>query len=320
MKVRKNAKFPYQAKNLVLYLIPRILFEKRRKKKIAHYFQKHPEQQSYIKQRVDYYCKLQETKALPGNALSVGNFKFGKQYHFAYFFDTYEYVKYFSKQLRFCFSFGDITWIPECPTIVKSRPIGDSNENSVLLKLNKFRHFNFIADQTPFSAKQNKLIGRGLLYQQNRIDFYKKWFGTPLCDLGQVNTKPVYNPAWICEKMSREAHLQYKFILCLEGNDVATNLKWVMLTNSLAVMSKPKFETWFMEGTLIPNYHYVAIADDYSDLEERLNYYITHEDEALAIIRHANEYVQQFLDAEREDIVSLLVLQKYFERTSQSKL
>ncbi len=317
MKIRQNAKFPYQVKNIVSYLCPRKLFEIRRAAKIRRYLAKHPEEKAYIEQRVNYYCKLQAHTSLPVDAMCLGQFKYGKEYHFAYYFDTYEYVKYFSKKLRFCFSFGDITWIPQCPTIVKSRPISELNENSILLKLNKFRHFNFIVDSTPFSAKQNKLIGRGLLYQQNRIDFYKKWFGTPLCDLGQVNEKPVYDPAWICKKMTREAHLQYKFILCLEGNDVATNLKWVMLTNSLAVMPKPKYETWFMEGTLIPNYHYVAIADDFSDLEERLNYYISHEDEALAIIHHANEYVQQFLNAEREDIVSLLVLQKYFEKTQQ---
>ena len=40
---------------------------------------------------------------------------------------------------------------------------------------------------------------------------------------------------------------KHKFILCIEGNDVASNLKWVMSSNSVAVMPKPKFESWFME-------------------------------------------------------------------------
>ncbi|GIR91542.1 MAG: hypothetical protein CM15mP92_0060 [Halieaceae bacterium] len=75
------------------------------------------------------------------------------------------------------------------------------------------------------------------------------------------------------KESSLDTHLKHKFILCIEGNDVASNLKWVMSSNSVAVMPKPKYESWFMEGKLIPNYHYILIKDDYSDLEEKLNYY-----------------------------------------------
>ena len=35
-------------------------------------------------------------------------------------------------------------------------------------------------------------------------------------------------------------------------------------------MPKPKFETWFMEGILVADQHYILIKDDYSDLEENL--------------------------------------------------
>lgn len=117
-----------------------------------------------------------------------------------------------------------------------------------------------------------------------------------------------------------DEQLDYKFILCLEGNDVASNLKWVMSSQSLAVMPYPKFETWFMEGTLIPNYHYVLIKDDYSDLEERMKYYIEHPDEALKIIKNAHEYINQFRNKQREDLLSLLVLEKYFYRTNQKMI
>jgi len=93
-----------------------------------------------------------------------------------------------------------------------------------------------------------------------------------------------------------------------------------MSSNSLAVMPLPIYETWFMEGTLIPNYHYVLIKDDYSDLEERLNYYINHTDEAQKIIDNAHEYVKQFRNKKQEDLISLLVLKKYFEKTGQKAL
>lgn len=317
MQVYNNQKFPYQVRHVWGYLLPKCLFQQRLKQKIAKYHEKHPEQWNYVQQRVDYYCKLQNTTELSASALVLRDFRFEKKYHFTYFFDTYEYLKYFPNASKFYCEYGDIITIPSKPTIVKSRPICDNNKNSVLLKLDKFRHFNFIKDTVPFYNKTDKLIGRASLYQKNRTDFYNKWFGTRLCDLGQVNPEPVFNPNWVCGKITRKEHLNYKFILCLEGNDVATNLKWVMLTNSLAVMPRPHYETWFMEATLIPNYHYVAIADDYSDLEERLEYYMEHQDEAQQIIDNAKAYVTQFLDFEREDIISLLVLKKYFEKTGQ---
>ena len=105
--------------------------------------------------------------------------------------------------------------------------------------------------------------------------------------------------------------------MALEGIDVASNLKWVMSSNSIAVMPRPTCETWFMEGTLIPDYHYIEIKPDFSDLEERLNYYIEHVAESLEIIRHAHEYVSQFKDKRRENLISLLVLDKYFKMTGQ---
>ena len=90
-----------------------------------------------------------------------------------------------------------------------------------------------------------------------------------------------------------------------------------MSSNSIAVMPRPTCETWFMEGTLIPNYHYIEIKPDFSDLEERLQYYMAHTDEAQAIIEHAHEYIDQFKNKKREQLISLLVLEKYFKMTEQ---
>ena len=71
------------------------------------------------------------------------------------------------------------------------------------------------------------------------------------------------------------------------------------------------------EGTLRPGYHYVEVKEDFSDLEEKLRYYIAHPDEAEEIIRHAHEYVDQFRDKERERIISLVVMDKYFRLSGQ---
>ena len=82
-------------------------------------------------------------------------------------------------------------------------------------------------------------------------------------------------------------------------------------------MPRPTCETWFMEGTLIPNHHYIEVAADLSDLPERLEYYIRHPEECKAIIANAHAYVNQFRDNQREDLISLMVLDKYFRNTGQ---
>ena len=58
--------------------------------------------------------------------------------------------------------FGDIVEIPKIPSIVKSRPISKYNHNSVLLKLNKVRHFTYTNDNNKFEEKKDILIGKKL--------------------------------------------------------------------------------------------------------------------------------------------------------------
>lgn len=141
------------------------------------------------------------------------------------------------------------------------------------------------------------------------------YFNHPLCDLGDVKKRE--KSEWYKQPISITKHLAYKFVLSLEGNDVATHLKWIMSSNSIAVMPTPKFETWFMEGRLEADVHYIKIKDDYSDLEERLKYYIENPIEAEKIIAQAHAYVQRFRDRKVEDAIAIKVLQKYFAQTGQ---
>ncbi len=148
------------------------------------------------------------------------------------------------------------------------------------------------------------------------MKFFERYFNHPLCDLGHTGSKSVHKE-WQKPKISIAEHLPYKFLLSLEGNDVASNLKWAMSSNSLVFSPKPKFETWFMEGTLIGGVHFVEIEPDYSDLEEKLLYFIANPNEAKEIIHNAHIYCRQFFDKRREDIISLLVLEKYFYYAGQ---
>lgn len=263
----------------------------------------------YILSRVNYYNKLTEKVALSAEAIQISEYKIPDKIR-VYYFDSIEYLRYFDEYNRFEIIPGDVTHIPDHPAIVKSRPIDGDNANSVVLNLDKSRHFNFLKDDISFPKKMNQLVGRSGFSQPHRARFYEMYKDHSLCDLKKAARKSDK------DFLSIAGHLEYKFILALEGNDVATNLKWIMSSNSIAVMPKPKYETWYMEGKLIPDYHYICIQDDYSDLEEKLNYYIQHTDKALEIIKNAQLYVEQFKDAKREKLISLLVLDKYFRLTN----
>ena len=310
----KNNKVAYYLINYIRQFIPISFYQKKLAQKI------HSKQQlSGIQKRVEYYNKLSNTITLksPVQLSDIKTVPGSK----VYFFDLYQYSRYFNQKLKGLFLFGDIVEVPSQPTFVKSRPILHNNANSVLLKWNKLRHFMFIKkEQKTFLEKKNMLVSRGKVHktQAHRIKFIEKYFKHPMCNIGRVNTNDL-NPLWKVPRLTIDQQLDYKFILCLEGNDVASNLKWVMSSQSIAVMPKPKYETWFMEGLLVADVHYIVIKDDYSDLEQRLNYYIKNQDKAQQIIENANVYVQQFKDTKNERLISLLIMKKYFEKTNQTQ-
>lgn len=260
-----------------------------------------------VQERVNYYCK---TQFVPNPASVLIKDLKKPQNPKAYYFDTYEYARYFDENLPINFVFGDVTEVPEYPSIVKSRPISEHNENSVLLNLDKVRHFVWIEDHHPFATKKNMLIGRSAVFQRHRYLFYDQYFRHALCDLGQVNSYGG-NLDWYKPKLPIKKHLEYKFILSLQGNDVATNLKWIMSSNSIAVMPKPTMETWFMEGKLEGGKHFIEIKEDYSDLEEQLSFYLARPEKCLDIIKNANEYCVQFFNPTIEDLCGLMVLERY---------
>ncbi len=315
----KNKKFPYYLRNYVRYLYPPMLCRRALNSLLDEISRR--DDADYILHRVEYYNHMPQQAKLSDAPRTIGDFTLKgdsrRKCSSVYFFDMYEYLRFFSPSYKWEYCPGDVTHIPLVPSIVKSRPISDCNHNSVVMKLNKLRHFIFINDRIPYEYKSDKVLFRGKVPgKPTREAFLQQFFGHRLCDLGDISRHG--NPAWKCKKITIWQQLKYKFILALEGNDVSSNLKWIMSSNSVAVMPPPSMETWFMEGTLIPDYHYIAIKPDFSDFEERILYYIDHPDEVKQIIENAHNYVDQFYDTHRENLISLLVLHKYFVNTNQT--
>jgi len=317
----KNSKPAYFIRQGLRWLVPRGFVQRRLRRVLEEPLP--PGERARVEDRVDYCCRLTGTTLLPADSPALGEHRFRGR-HSAYFFDTYEFTRWFPDELHWRYLFGDITEVPDAPAVVKSRPIdaGGGNANSVLLNLDKCRHFVFLKDRIPFDRKADRVIFRGSVKSNPlRRRFVEMFRDDPDVDAadtvagaggaqqrGQTGLQPM---------ISLYDHLSYKFIMALEGNDVASNLKWIMSSRSIAVMPRPKYETWFMEGRLVPDYHYIEVKPDFSDLKEKIAWYAAHPAEAEAIVEHANAYVQQFRNPKRERLISLLVLKKYFERTGQ---
>lgn len=267
-----------------------------------------------LNNRLAYYFKINQNFDIPQKAVAVKNVKRTKGTN--YYLDLKEFLHYFTSDTYFAYQFGDDTHINPYPTLFKARPITGNNARSVLFKLNKHRHFKWVNDPYSFSEKKNLMVWRGGAYRQLRRDFIKNFWNHPLCNVGQTNNPPE-NVAWQKDFLSIKEHLTYKFIFCIEGNDVATNLKWAMSSNSLCIMPKPKYETWFMEGSLKPEVHYIEVKNDYSDLEEKIRYYSKHTKEAEQIIANAHKHTERFKNKDMEDLLCLKVLEQYTQYSGQ---
>ena len=305
-------KLSYYARHSLFGLLPHRLLARNAQSVLAELPRLSTGQQRQLQQRANDYNRLSGHTVLSGETNSVDGFR--KRGHSAYFYDLAALLRYFPAEQRFCHEFGDVIHVPAQPAFVKSRPIGEHNQNSVLLKLDSVRHFYIYPDPHRFADKKEQLVWRGAAHQAQRLAFLQRFHDHPLCDAGCVHKKSIGQP-YHRDYLTVAEQLRYKYILSIEGNDVATNLKWIMASQSLCFMTTPKYETWLMEGRLEPDVHYVHLQDDYADLDEKLAFYRQRPEAAETIIRNANAYMQPFLDRKQELLVSLMVMQKYFDYT-----
>ncbi len=303
----KNAKWPYFLKALIREGLP---CHRADIERIASEAKARPDWPQ-IKERVDYLCKLDPAHIdLGPEATPWSEIRKGGACHSTYYYDIRQWMRPFDPQARINFIPGDVTQIPSVPSLTKSRPVEGANANSVLLRLNQVRHFVWVNDRRTYESKMSQAIFRGKVPgKPKRKLLFDQYFGNELIDLGDTDRHSCER--WHTERMTIHDQLRYKWILAVEGNDVASNLKWIMSSNSVAVMPRPEFETWFMEGRLRPDEHYFEVEADFSNLPERLQWLEAHPEVAHRIIAAANDYTRQFRDPNTERLVSTLVIAKY---------
>tara|TARA_A200000113_G_scaffold75565_1_gene66333 strand:- start:1145 stop:1981 length:837 start_codon:yes stop_codon:yes gene_type:complete len=276
---------------------------------------------------VEYYLKTTENFKVSKKSKNASELLWNqilKNKQNSHFIDFYLLLKFFNPKNKVDFIYSTEDYIDSAiakqntayPTFVKSRPIDSNNQNSILLKLNQIKLFHFIKDPKKFENKKNQAVWRGdIRNNPNREYFVKNFYKTPLFNIGQ--TSPKQDVPWMKIFMSIKDQLDYKFIFCLEGKCISTNLYWAMSSNSVCIMPKPKYESWFMEGKLKDGVHYIKVKDDFSDAEEKIKFYMNENDKCLEIIENAKKFVRQFKDVKQERLIQLLILKQYFKLTGQ---
>lgn len=237
------------------------------------------------------------------------------------------------KYLDFNLNPFDLNWSVLVPTFVKSRDINDEKK-TVLLPLEKLYipsfYINILNDDIPFNKKLNNCVYRGTnsgdffnnhgTKRQSRKELVLKYRFHEKFDIGlsdaryknKDNVKFEYDiKKYVKKRKSIKEQLKYKFIISVEGNDFATNLSWILLSNSTVIMPKPTVLTWKIESELVPYVHYIPVKNDFSDLEEKFNWCLNNLDKCEKIAIYSKLYVLQFFDNEKEDKIITEVIKYY---------
>lgn len=228
---------------------------------------------------------------------------------------------------KILFRWGDCTVNPESDNlfyITKARR--SDSKNGVIMRMSIGRHWGNIRfvkqSDKPFENKKNILVWRGATtgqdenrFEDNRLLAVNTMIYSDSCDIGfsQVCQGQSPDKRLLKKSMSLKEQLEYKYLLSLEGNDVASGLKWQLYSNSVVFMRKPRIVSWAMEDTLEPFVHYIPILDDFSDFEKQLEWANNNQDKCKIISENATKFIEQFLDPKMEMLIENLVLKKYLQ-------
>jgi len=119
---------------------------------------------------------------------------------------------------------------------------------------------------------------------------------------------PYVKPALTVDEL-----LKFKYIVSVQGNDVATNLKWALASNSVVLMPPPTRESFILESNLKPWIHYVPLKYDTSDLAEKVMYCELNEEKCKQISQAATAWMRNFSSRWRLFRLGATVLQAHLK-------
>jgi len=106
------------------------------------------------------------------------------------------------------------------------------------------------------------------------------------------------NTRYYAERRPTQDFVRHKYNLIIDGSCIASSLQWTFASGSVPILVTHPGNNWWFKRYLEPMKHYVPVAYDVSDLEERLEWLVTHDEEARAIAENAVAFSQYYLSAE----------------------
>ena len=228
------------------------------------------------------------------------------------------YIQDVNRYLKYCFQplwfqCGDSSYeLNPYPVLVKTRDNDSINANGVISNLNSDRHWgicnqiiNNFSSLPSWKNKKNEIVWRGVTTglrhkNYNRENFVKDYFNK--YDVGFVQI--VQGASHLIDYLKQPIHplnlLEYKYIAVIDGNDKASSLSWVLASNSVPIMPKPRFHSWLCEPWLEPSVHYVEVNNDFSDLEDKIEWCRSHDKECEEISKNGREFITQNFKNEQE--------------------
>eukprot|EP00978_Attheya_sp_CCMP212_P010476 scaffold25377_cov53-Attheya_sp.AAC.8 len=125
---------------------------------------------------------------------------------------------------------------------------------------------------------------------------------TDLLDVGM--DRQVQGVELLRDMKSMEDLLEYKIIICLQGNDVSSGLKWQLWSRSVVIMAPPTLTSWAMEELLVPWVHYIPMDAQGSNAEEMVKWVLDHDEQAQKISERATLFMEDMVyhpDAAKEE-------------------
>jgi hypothetical protein len=158
--------------------------------------------------------------------------------------------------------------------------------------LNHHNQYRSIHKGVPFKNKINKIVFGSRREYGSKYNFInrrdieinqREYFYSDA-----VSKDNIVAPNWI----DRNEMLQYKYLLDIDGNASTWDATaWKLNSNSVILKTESVWKQWFYNG-YFPWVHYVPVANDFSDLQEKYKWCEEHQEECEKIVENAKKLFQ----------------------------
>ncbi|RYP79588.1 hypothetical protein DL769_002898 [Monosporascus sp. CRB-8-3] len=139
---------------------------------------------------------------------------------------------------------------------------------------------------TPFNEKTKKALWRGQINVGQKISEVRKRLIEVSKDKPWSDIEEIRWDSGLGHPVQMEEHCKWQFLVHTEGNSWSGRLRNLVNCNSAIIIHNPLNYTAHFYSVLTPdgpNQNYIPAKNDWSDLEDIMNYYLEHQDEAERI-------------------------------------